>query len=114
MTGTAWDSSWLMSDGSLIGRLLHTLIGYTSEPSWAQLLVYVITIDVILGLMRLARLGDPCTASLKSTVFFCTKRQAGAAPSLLIDDDLVLCAISRHGTMERPRLSRYLTPRGGS
>jgi high-affinity iron transporter len=59
MTGTAWDSSWLMSDDSLIGRLLHTLIGYTSEPSWAQLLVYVITIGVILGLMRLARLGDP-------------------------------------------------------
>ena len=54
MEGTVWDSSWLMSDDSLMGRLLHTLIGYTAQPSWAQLLVYLLTIGVILGLMQFA------------------------------------------------------------
>src|SRR5271165_4745897 len=58
MTGTVWDSSWLISDDSLPGRLLHTLIGYTSEPSWAQLLVYILTIGMILGSMRLVRWRD--------------------------------------------------------
>jgi high-affinity iron transporter len=57
LTGTAWDSSWLMSDDSLTGRLLHTLIGYTAEPSWAQLLVYLATIGLIAGLMHLAERG---------------------------------------------------------
>ncbi len=60
MEGTVWDSSWLLSDDSLLGRLLHTLVGYTAEPSWAQLLVYLLTIGMILGLMQLvsAREGE--------------------------------------------------------
>jgi high-affinity iron transporter len=54
MLGTIWDSSWLMSDDSLVGRLFHTLIGYTAQPTWAQLAIYLLTIGSILGLMRLA------------------------------------------------------------
>ncbi len=41
-----------MSDDSLLGRLLHTLIGYTDQPSGAQLVVYLATILVIVALMR--------------------------------------------------------------
>ena len=55
LTGTVWDTSWLLSDDSLIGRLVHTLIGYTAQPSGAQLLVYLVTIAVIIALMRLVR-----------------------------------------------------------
>jgi high-affinity iron transporter len=54
LLGTIWDSSWLMSDDSLIGRLFHTLIGYTAQPTWAQFAIYLLTIGSILGLMRLA------------------------------------------------------------
>ena len=50
-----WDSSWLLADGSLGGRLLHTLIGYTAAPTGLQLAAYLATITAILGLMRLAR-----------------------------------------------------------
>src|SRR6478736_3902639 len=36
-----WDSSWLLSDKSIAGRAMHTLIGYTDQPTEMQLLVYV-------------------------------------------------------------------------
>jgi high-affinity iron transporter len=52
---TVWNTSWLLSDDSLLGRLLHTLIGYTDNPSGAQLIAYLTTIAVIIGLMRLVR-----------------------------------------------------------
>jgi len=55
LTSTVWNTSWLLSDDSLIGRLVHTLIGYTARPSGAQLLIYLVTIAVIVGLMRFVR-----------------------------------------------------------
>jgi len=55
-TSTVWNSSWLLSNESLTGRLLHTLIGYTATPSGAQLFVYLLTIAVIVALMRQVRL----------------------------------------------------------
>jgi high-affinity iron transporter len=55
LTSTVWDTSWLLSDDSVLGRMLHTLIGYTDRPSGAQLLVYLLTVTVIWGLMRLQR-----------------------------------------------------------
>ena len=42
---TVWDTSWLLSDGSLFGRLLHTLIGYTERPTELQLMVYIAHAD---------------------------------------------------------------------
>ncbi len=57
LTGPVWDTSWLLPDDSMAGRLLHTLIGYTDQPSGAQLCAYAGTILVILGLMRLV--GTP-------------------------------------------------------
>ena len=36
---TMWDTSWLLSEGSIFGRLLHTLIGYTERPTELQLVV---------------------------------------------------------------------------
>ncbi|MBX6369284.1 MAG: FTR1 family protein [Rhodospirillales bacterium] len=42
-----WDTSFLVSDDSLAGRLLHTLVGYVSEPSGIQLLFWAATLAVI-------------------------------------------------------------------
>jgi high-affinity iron transporter len=53
-----WDTSWLLSDDSLLGRLLHTLIGYTATPDGAQVMAYALVIALILVLMRLTR-GRP-------------------------------------------------------
>ena len=47
-----WDSSHILSQGSLPGQMLHVLVGYTARPSGIQLLFYVVTLAVILTLMR--------------------------------------------------------------
>jgi high-affinity iron transporter len=52
---TVWDTSWLLSDGSLFGKLLHTLIGYTDRPTEMQLMTYIATLFAMFLLMRLAR-----------------------------------------------------------
>jgi high-affinity iron transporter len=52
---TAWDSSWLLSDSSLPGRVLHTLVGYSDQPSVLQVIVYLATLAAILLASRLAR-----------------------------------------------------------
>jgi high-affinity iron transporter len=53
-----WDTSFLLSDQSLPGRVLHTLIGYTAQPAGIQLVFYVATLLTIGGLMRLVASGD--------------------------------------------------------
>ncbi len=50
-----WDTSWLLGDDTMVGRLLHTLIGYTATPDVAQLLAYALVIAMMLALMRVAR-----------------------------------------------------------
>jgi high-affinity iron transporter len=52
---TLWDTSWLLSEKSIFGRLLHTLIGYIDQPTEMQLLVYIATLFAMFLLMRIAR-----------------------------------------------------------
>jgi high-affinity iron transporter len=48
-----WDTSFLLSDQSIPGKILHTMIGYTAQPAGIQVLFYGATLLVIGGLMRL-------------------------------------------------------------
>jgi len=48
-----WDSSAVLSEDSLLGRTLHTLIGYTDQPTAMQLAVYCTAIVLTFILMRL-------------------------------------------------------------
>lgn len=48
-----WDTSWLLSEKSILGRTLHTLVGYADQPTIMQLLIYLATLAVIFVLMRL-------------------------------------------------------------
>ncbi len=50
---TVWDTSWILSDSSFLGRALHTLIGYVDQPTAMQLVVYVATLGMIVLLMKL-------------------------------------------------------------
>jgi high-affinity iron transporter len=52
---TVWDTSWLLSEDTLLGHLLHTLIGYTAQPTQMQLLVYAGILFAMYVLMRVAR-----------------------------------------------------------
>jgi len=52
---TVWDTSWILSEGSILGKLMHTLIGYTERPTELQLTVYIGTLFAMGLLMRIAR-----------------------------------------------------------
>jgi len=49
---TVWDTSWILRDGSFLGRALHTLIGYVDQPTAMQLIVYGATLAIIALLMK--------------------------------------------------------------
>jgi high-affinity iron transporter len=42
-----WDTSGFLSERSLIGKVLHTLVGYDARPSGIQLLFYATTLLII-------------------------------------------------------------------
>jgi high-affinity iron transporter len=48
-----WDSNWLLSESSIVGRALYTLVGYTDQPTEMQLLIYVVVVLATVMLMRL-------------------------------------------------------------
>jgi len=54
-----WDTSWLLPQDSVIGRVLHTLIGYTDRPTALQLIVYLATLIVMVALTRVVRPAHP-------------------------------------------------------
>lgn len=49
LSDNAWDSSSLLSNDSLVGMLLHGVVGYDASPSQLQVLFYVLT-SVVIGL----------------------------------------------------------------
>jgi high-affinity iron transporter len=53
LSETLWDTSGVLTDSSLIGRVLHTLVGYTDQPSGMQVVVYTITLLVIFSLTKI-------------------------------------------------------------
>lgn len=57
-----WDTSWLLTEHSILGRVAHILVGYTQRPSAIQIIFYVATLGVIGGLMRYANRPHPTTA----------------------------------------------------
>lgn len=49
-----WDTSWLLSNGSLAGKTLGILVGYDASPAGIQLVFYAATLLLLVGGMRLA------------------------------------------------------------
>ena len=52
---TVWDTSWLLTEKSLFGQLMHTLVGYVARPTALQLAAYIAALIVMAVLMRIAR-----------------------------------------------------------
>lgn len=42
-----WNTSWVLSEDSVPGRILHTLVGYIARPSGVQIIAYVVTVLAI-------------------------------------------------------------------
>jgi hypothetical protein len=49
---SVWNTSAILSQHSLFGQLLHTLIGYMDRPEGIQLVFYVLTVVLVGGLMQ--------------------------------------------------------------
>ena len=58
-----WDTSGLLSESSIIGQVLHALVGYVSRPAGIQVVFYLATLVVIGSLMRFVGGSGP---SIKS------------------------------------------------
>ncbi len=54
---SVWNTSSVLADNSIAGRVLHTLLGYSGKPTELQLVVYLATLGTIFGAMKL--LGAP-------------------------------------------------------
>jgi high-affinity iron transporter len=61
---TVWDTSWLLKETSVVGKMLHTLIGYTARPAGIQIAAYIATLVVIVFLAR--AVGRPQAAAGQS------------------------------------------------
>ena len=53
LTQSAWDTSAILSDSSLFGRVLRTLVGYSDQPSVLQVVAYCATLAVIVLLTQI-------------------------------------------------------------
>jgi high-affinity iron transporter len=54
-----WDTSALLSDDGIPGKIMHALVGYVARPAGIQVIFWGSTILVIGGLMRLNAGGRP-------------------------------------------------------
>lgn len=53
--GSVWDTAWLLSERSLLGKALHTLVGYESRPAGVQVLCYALVLGVLMLLSYAVR-----------------------------------------------------------
>ncbi len=60
-----WNTSWILSENSMLGLVLHILIGYSAQPAGIQVVFYLATLIVIGALMRLLGRGPARPAGLR-------------------------------------------------
>ena len=61
-----WDTSSILSEGSMVGRALKAMIGYSDKPSGIQVAAYLATLLVLVALTRLVK-HRPAAASSRSS-----------------------------------------------
>ncbi|MDI1288094.1 MAG: FTR1 family protein [Reyranella sp.] len=62
-----WDTSWLLSEGSIAGRTLKALVGYTDRPMGVQLVVYLIVVAALVIGARLVH-SAPSTTRPRASI----------------------------------------------
>jgi len=58
-----WDTSSILPEGGMLGRLLKTLIGYTDQPNGLQLMAWLGVVAMMLTLMRVVNARPRATQS---------------------------------------------------
>jgi hypothetical protein len=62
--GPVWDTTSILSDKSVVGKVLHSLLGYEARPSGVQVLSYVIVLGSLMSLSSLVRSKQGQRASM--------------------------------------------------
>jgi high-affinity iron transporter len=58
-----WDTSWLLSDGGLLGRALKALFGYSDRPMGVQLAAYLVTLVILVVAARVIHMPPSLRAA---------------------------------------------------
>ncbi len=53
LSATVWNTSWLLSEDSVVGKALHSLIGYTARPNVIEVLFYLGTLLGMVSIMAI-------------------------------------------------------------
>ena len=63
LTSPLWDTSRILDEGSTLGRLLKTIVGYTDRPDGLQLIAWLAVVAVMITLMRLVNPKRPAVVA---------------------------------------------------
>lgn len=50
-----WDSGWLLTQESIVGKIMHAMLGYTERPSGIQAVFYAATLLIIISLLKITQ-----------------------------------------------------------
>ncbi len=68
LTTPLWDTSGILAEGSTVGRLLKTLVGYADQPDGAQLIAWLAVVAMMLTLMRVVNPRKSLIANAEAAV----------------------------------------------
>jgi len=74
-----WDTSWLLTEDSVPGRVLHVLVGYVARPAGIQLVFWVATVAMLLALMRWFSTASPRTVTRAAVIIVLASLGLGIA-----------------------------------
>jgi high-affinity iron transporter len=63
LTAPLWDTSRILDEGSTLGRLLKTIVGYTDRPDGLQLIAWLAVVAAMIILMRVV---NPRSATVRT------------------------------------------------
>lgn len=50
-----WDTSWLVTDDSIFGRLLNIMLGYDARPNGMQIIFYILSVSITIIMIKLRK-----------------------------------------------------------
>lgn len=62
-----WDTSWILSETSIMGQILHALLGYSAQPMAIQAIFYILTLGFFVVIMYFFQ-NKNSTGSLKAAI----------------------------------------------
>lgn len=80
-----WNTSWLLSENSILGKGLHSLIGYSARPTAIQLIVYAVTLAAVIGIVAFNDRRKRPTATLAAAAVFAAML-LGTRPAHALDE----------------------------